>query len=180
MDTDGERKMPPIPESYWVLPERFLAGEYPGESEREMTRRRLRALIAGGIRTFIDLTEEHEAIPPYRGVLREVSEEESVETTYSNVPIEDRGVPSPSTLQCILDAIDRAIVDENPVYVHCWAGLGRTGTVVGCYLKRHGMAEDGDVIEKLAALRQGTPSGGVTSPDTKEQIRLVMSWKKGA
>jgi len=175
----------PFPGSYWVAPARFLAGEYPGEIDPEMTSRRLRGLIEQGIRTFIDLTDEDEVnedakvIPPYRSILRQVSEEESIQTTYANIPVEDRGVPSPWTLRCILDVIDRSIADENPVYVHCWAGLGRTGTVVGCYLKRHRMAEDVDVIRKLTALRRGTPNSKETSPHTKEQIRMVTNWVKG-
>jgi hypothetical protein len=167
------------------LPGQFLAGEYPGEADPEMTSRRLRNLIARGFRTFVDLTDEDEinedakVIPPYRGILRRVSEEDSIQITYANIPIEDRDVPSPWTMRCILDVIDRSIADENPVYVHCWAGRGRTGTVVGCFLKRHGMAEDKDVIQKLAFLRKDTPNGRETSPHTKEQIRMVTSWKKG-
>lgn len=181
----SEKPSPPLRGSYWVLPGRFLAGEYPGEVEPEMTARKIRALIAGGIRTFVDLTDEDEVnedaktIPAYRSILRRISEEDAIQTTYANIPIEDRGVPSPWTLRCILDFIDRSLADENPVYVHCWAGRGRTGTVVGCYLKRHGMAQDSDVIKKLAFLRQSVPHGKETSPHTGEQIRMVTNWKKG-
>jgi hypothetical protein len=175
----------PLRGTYWVLPKQFLAGEYPGEADRASTEVRLRALIRAGVRTFVDLTDEDEVnedaklIPTYRGILRQVSEEESVQTTYANIPIEDRGVPSPWTLRCILDVIDRSIVDENPVFAHCWAGRGRTGTVVGCYLKRHGLAQDNDVIQKLAQLRKDVPNGRETSPHTQEQIRMVITWKKG-
>ena len=175
----------PLLGTYWVLPEQFLAGEYPGESDPVLTSKRLCALIKRGVKTFVDLTDEGEVnedakvVPPYRAILRQVSEDESVQTTYANIPIEDRGVPSPWTLRCILDVIDRSIADENAVYVHCWAGRGRTGTVVGCYLKRHGLAEDQDVIQKLAFLRRGAPNGKETSPHTKEQIRMVPNWKKG-
>ncbi|HTV40065.1 MAG TPA: tyrosine-protein phosphatase [Candidatus Sulfotelmatobacter sp.] len=175
----------PLRGTYWVLPGQLLAGEYPGEPERALTEKRLRALIGAGIRTFIDLTDEDEinedakAIPAYRSILRQVSEEDSIQVTYANIPIEDRGVPSPWTLRCILDVIDRSVADENPVFVHCWAGRGRTGTVVGCYLKRHGLAQDGDVIQKLAQLRKDLPNAQDTSPHTKEQIRMVVTWKKG-
>jgi hypothetical protein len=174
----------PLPGSYWVLPGQLLAGEYPGEVDPEMTSRRIRALIRGGIRTFVDLTDEGEVnedakvIPAYRSILRQLSEEDSIQTTYANIPIEDRGVPSPWTLRCILDVVDRSIGDDNPVYVHCSAGRGRTGTVVGCYLKRHGMAQDADVIQKLAYLRRGLPNGRQTSPHTQEQIRMVTNWEK--
>jgi predicted protein tyrosine phosphatase len=175
----------PMRGTYWVIPQQLLAGEYPGEVDAELTERRLRVLIESGVRTFVDLTDEDEVnedakvIPTYRSILRRVSEAQSVQTTYANIPIEDRGVPSPWTLRCILDVIDRSLVDENPVYVHCWAGRGRTGTVVGCYMKRHGLAQDGDVIQKLAALRKDAPNGRETSPHTKEQIRMVVTWRKG-
>jgi hypothetical protein len=175
----------PLGGTYWVLPNQFLAGEYPGAVESELTERKLRALIGAGVRTFVDLTEEAEVMegvkvmPSYQRILRRVSEEESVQTTYANIPIEDRGVPSLWTVRCILDVIDRSISDDNPVFVHCSAGRGRTGTVVGCYLKRHGLAEDGDVIQKLAQLRQDVPGGREASPHTNEQIRMVVTWKKG-
>lgn len=179
-----EKSLAPLSATYWVLPGLFLAGEYPGEVEPALTQKKLRALINGGIRTFVDLTDEGEInedakiIPAYRSILREVSNEESVQTTYANIPIEDRDVPSPWTLRCILDVIDRSIADENPVFVHCWAGRGRTGTVVGCYLKRHGIAQDSNVIQKLAELRKDVPTSKEISPHTKEQIRLVTTWKK--
>ena len=103
-----EETQTPYPGSYWVLPELFLAGEYPGEVDPEMTSRRLRGLVARGIRTFIDLTDEDEVsedakvIPPYRSILRQISETESVQTTYANIPVEDRGVPSPWTYVAFL------------------------------------------------------------------------------
>jgi hypothetical protein len=175
----------PLRGTYWVVPGQLLAGAYPGDAEPGVADRMLRALIAAGIRTFVDLTDEGEinedakVIPAYRSILRQVAENESIQSTYANIPIEDRGVPSPWTLRCILDVIDRSIADDNPVYVHCWAGRGRTGTVVGCYLKRHGMAEDADVIQRLALLRRDVPNGKETSPHTNEQIRMVTTWKKG-
>ena len=165
--------------AYWVLPQQFLAGEYPGEVEAELTEKRLQALIGAGIRTFIDLTDPDE-VNEYRSILRRLSEEESIQTSYVNFPIEDRGVPSLWTMRFILDVIDRSMADENPVFVHCFAGRGRTGTVVGCYLKRHGIAEDSNVIQKLARLREDLANGRETSPQTKEQIRMVTTWKKGA
>src|SRR5262245_40215360 len=96
----------PLRGSYWVLPGQLLAGEYPGEVDPELTGKRLRALIAGGIRTFVDLTDEGELnedakiIPAYRTILRQISEEDAIQTTYANIPIEDQGVPSPWTLRC--------------------------------------------------------------------------------
>jgi hypothetical protein len=47
----------PITESYWVVEDRFLAGEYPGHFDVETTRKRLDSLIQTGFNTFIDLTK---------------------------------------------------------------------------------------------------------------------------
>jgi len=41
------------------------------------------------------------------------------------------------------------------------------------------MAQDADVIEKLAHLRRDLPNARETSPHTNEQIRMVTTWKKG-
>lgn len=176
----------PLRDTYWVLPGPLLAGAHPGNGGKEALQTRVRALVNAGMRTFVDLTDEDEKdgiagpVPGYRGVLRRLAEDESIQTTYTNIPIIDRCVPSPWTLRCILDVIDRSVSDENPVYVHCWAGRGRTGTIIGCYLKRHGLALDQDVIQKLAELRKQVSNRKDSSPHTKEQVRMVTTWKRGA
>lgn len=176
----------PFPNSYWVAPNQLLAGEHPGDVHAHAARSRLCALLEADIRTFIDLTDEDEInedakpVPAYRNLLRSLAEERRIEITHVRFPIPDRGIPSVWTLRCILDVIDRSIADENRVFVHCWAGRGRTGTVVGCYLKRHGIAGDDDVVVKIAELRRWMPNGRDTSPHTAEQIRMVKNWKKGA
>jgi len=57
----------------------------------------------------------------------------------------------------ILDQIDRGMEQNPAVYLHCWGGRGRTGTVVGCYLARHGMAVGEAALDLLGELRQNEP-----------------------
>jgi protein-tyrosine phosphatase len=65
----------------------------------------------------------------------------------------------------------------NPVYVHCWGGVGRTGTVIGCWLLRHGLAEPGDVLKVLMELRQQDQQRRQRmSPESPEQQRFVKGW----
>ena len=57
----------------------------------------------------------------------------------------------------ILDAIDKALEDGKNVYVHCWGGIGRTGTVVGCWLVRHGMT--GPINGRVSGVQRPTRAG---------------------
>ena len=46
-------------------------------------------------------------------------------------------------------AVDDALGEGRTVYVHCWGGIGRTGTVVGCWLVRHGLTGRG-ALDQIA------------------------------
>ena len=153
----------PYPNCYWVIPEKLLAGEYPGDVDETTTKARLLALLQSGIRTFIDLTEEGEIYGAkalgYAGLLKTVADEDRVEITGMRVPIPDRSIPSVWTMRRILDVMDRSIADDNAVFIHCWAGRGRTGTAIGCYLRRHNLVSGPEVVRKLAELRRWMPIG---------------------
>ena len=92
-------------------------------------------------------------------------------------PIPDMGTPTSGYVMRILDDIDAAIAAGDRVYVHCWGGVGRTGTVIGCWLVRHELA-DGDPIARIAALRTGI-AGARPSPETPGQVDLVRGWRRG-
>ena len=164
----------PIPDSYWVVPGKLAAGEYPGTSSPETTREKLERFLDAGLRTFIDLTEEHE-LRHYHSDLEELAAARGVEVQHHRMPIEDLGVPSESQLHAILDLIDRSVTHSVPAYVHCWGGVGRTGTVVGCWLSRNGFAGHA-ALDRIAQLRAGTPDGDRVSPETREQRALVLAF----
>jgi len=169
----------PYPNTYWVQPGQFLAGEHPGDLSEDILTARLSGLLEAGIRTFINLTEEQE-MESYYNFLRDLAEERQFEVTCVRIPIRDRGVPAVDTLRTILDLIDQSVANDNAVYVHCFAGIGRTGTVVGCYLQRHGLTTRGNVIKKIAYLRRLMPIADQVSPHTPEQVQLVENWNEAA
>lgn len=175
MSNDESLKRP-IPESYWVEPGRFLAGEYPGHFDAERSRRRLDALIEAGFDTFIDLTRENENIP-YKDILFEQSQAYGLETHYQRFAIGDFGLPSPELMRRILDKIDESLGAGRRVYVHCWGGIGRTGTTVGCYLVRRGLGGE-EALRRLAGWWQEVPKSRIhpRSPETSEQAAFVRSW----
>ena len=167
---------PPIPNAYWVEPLRLLAGEYPGTRRAEDTAGRLAALLAAGIDCFIDLTEPDE-LEPYEAVLRQVSPVGEADITWTRRPIRDFGVPTRPFMAALLDEVDGLLNAGHRVYVHCWGGVGRTGTVVGCYLVRHGMSGP-EALAQLAAWWQLVPKHALhpRSPETDQQVQYILTW----
>lgn len=172
-----EQKPVPIGNSYWVVPGRLLAGEYPGEVDEQATRRRLERFLAMELRTFIDLTGvgehgRHSYVP----ILRSMAGEQQV--LYHNLPISDMGLATTEGMTQILDLIDAALERGENVYLHCMAGVGRTGTVIGCYLARHGHPGDA-ALEELTRLRRNSANSLWPSPETPAQREMVVSWPVG-
>ncbi len=175
----------PFPNSYWVTLGQFLAGCYPGSEDPAEADKRLKALLDHGLRTFIDLMEPWEVdwsgrpFVPYAPMLKATADNMGIETAFYRYGIKDLGVPPRDLMILILDCIDGSIEGNRPVYVHCRGGIGRTGTVVGCYLARHGYASGQDVLAMIHDLRRLTPDRHVTSPEAPDQKEMVRSWKNG-
>ncbi len=168
----------PIPESYWVRPNQFLAGEYPGNYEEEKARQRIAAFLEAGFTDFIDLTQSHELVP-YETILRDLAYMEGIKASYTRFAIPDFSVPPRETMRSILTQIDQALSRRRKVYVHCWGGVGRTGTVVGCYLIRHGMTSQ-QALNQIAEWWLGMPKRifHPTSPESEEQFEYIRSWQE--
>ena len=141
-DLAGPLPVPrPDPNTYWVVAGRFLAGEYPGAHDPAEAREKIAAFLKAGITTFIDLTEAHE-LASYEPLLT------GPEVEHHRFPIQDGGVPTdPRHMWHILAAIDRALAAGRNVYVHCWGGIGRTGTVVACWLQGQGRSPEEALTE---------------------------------
>lgn len=168
----------PFPNSYWVLPGRLLSGEYPGDPESQKARRRLTHLLQTGIRVFIDLTHPDNDVESYHDILREEADDLGVEVEVYSHPIVDFDIPEPLAMKAILDHIDQALLEEKTAYVHCYGGIGRTGTVIGCFLVRHGL--DGEAaLKRLAELRKSTPQAWLTAPESPDQVKMVREWRVG-
>ena len=166
----------PIPDSYWVIPERLLAGEYPSSLKDAEARAKLAALLDAGVRSFVDLTETEDGLRPYRELAKTLAAERGMDVHYRRMSIKDLGIPSAAHMVDILTHIESEIANDRPVYVHCWGGIGRTGTVVGCWLRAWDGHSGDEAIKRIAEWRRDTPDGFKRSPETAEQRRFVTDW----
>ncbi len=166
----------PIPDSYWVIPERLLAGEYPSSLKDAEARAKLAALLDAGVRSFVDLTETEDGLRRYRELAKTLAAERGMDVHYRQMSIKDLGIPSAAHMVDILTHIESEMANERPVYVHCWGGIGRTGTVVGCWLRAWDGRGGDEAIKRIAELRRDTPDGFKRSPETAEQRRFVTHW----
>ena len=169
----------PISNSYWIQPGKLLAGEYAGAPDEGQARAKLHRLLEAEVSFFLDLTEVDEyRLKPYAHLLKAESAILEHPIEYHRMPIRDGHVPTPEVMKHILDTIDTALYARRIVYVHCFAGIGRTGTVVGCYLVRHGLSGESAVAE-IARLRRGLPNSWMVSPETEIQRQTVRNWRAG-
>ena len=162
----------PLANCYWVVPGKLLAGEYPGGASPETTRERLKRLTEAGIAVFIDLTQPGE-LPPYEAEL-------PAGVDYVRKPIPDHGVPEArGHMAEIVGSLRKALDSPRPVYLHCRAGIGRTGMVAGCFLAEQGLGGEGALTELNRLWQQSGRSALWPSvPETDAQVEYVRGWAR--
>jgi hypothetical protein len=161
---------PPLPNSYWVVPGRLAGGEHPFGQSPADAHDRLARLRAVGIDTFLDLTEIDE-MPNYRLLLPR-------RTQYWRRSVPDCAVPEEVTrMHDIQRLIQTALAQDRKLYVHCRAGIGRTGTVIGCFLVEQGRGGKAALQELNVLWRQSERSSSwPTVPQTQEQADYILKW----
>jgi protein-tyrosine phosphatase len=157
--------------AWWVEPGKVLAGEYPGDRKPPVAAARVNLLVDAGIRTFVDLTTPEDRLQPYAAIVTAAATNRRLDLRYCNIGIPDFSVGDDATYDELLDLIRRES-GRGGVFVHCWGGIGRTGTVVGCLLAAGGLGYD-DIVGRLAALREGTRKSVRPAPEADSQHEVL-------
>ncbi|GHH02957.1 fused DSP-PTPase phosphatase/NAD kinase-like protein [Streptomyces lanatus] len=105
-----------------------------------------RALEGMGVTTVVDLRAE-------RMSAAELAEPGDAGLNVVRLPIRDGQTPSPKQVQRFLDVVSTA---SGPVFVHCGAGVGRTGAMAAAYLVNTGEESPSTAVRRNLAV--GPPS----------------------
>ena len=177
IDAPGDTLARPHANCYWLVTGRVLAGEYPAQDDPRVMAQQMHALLDAGVTHCIDLTHEGEALPAYATALAHAAASRGRVASAQRFSVADFGVPSVAGMRGTLSAMAAALNGGGTVYVHCRAGIGRTGTVVGCFLREQGFGvDDALAIIRLKwhvmAKRARVPH----SPETEEQRQFIAAW----
>lgn len=155
----------------------LYAGEYPGDKDEELAIGKLKQFNYFGITHFIDLTEDGELVP-YNSMV-------SSWARYMRFPIRDISVPdNVEIVKRLIDTIEQIHKDNSKakIYIHCWGGVGRTGTIIGCYLGNFAGISYDRTMSILSSLFEDCPkSVRRCSPENDLQrsfIRKYVEYRK--
>jgi atypical dual specificity phosphatase len=152
--TVDEKREVILPNFSWLVEHKLAALPYP-ESEDAII-----LLWKIGIRALINLTEEPlpEEILKKVGILTE------------HIPVLDFAAPTLKQVEQALSTIHFYLQRDMPVAVLCIAGLGRTGTILACYLVGEGKSAD----EAITAIRKWRPG----SIETLDQEAVIHQYEQ--
>jgi len=146
----------PTPESNWVVPGKLLVGAYPASNDDGETLELITSILKWGITKFVCLQQEYrehgvteqmwrsgQALRPYfedvRCIVRKkvllpclrnypVVDEQNL--SFVHFPIRDCGITDDDRVLELARTLVKNIAEGEIIYLHCWGGHGRTGTLV--------------------------------------------------
>lgn len=166
--------------AWWVRWGQLLAGEYPASLDPAQSARKRQILLDAGVDSMIDLTEAGERswggkiLEPYHEVLCADADARGLpRPTYARHAIPDTATIDDGGYGRIVEYIRGELDSGRVVYVHCWGGKGRTGTVVGAWLIDDEGLDYPATLDRIQELRRGTRKAGDPAPENARQRAVL-------
>ena len=132
----------------WVIEKKLAGSALPQSIDA------VQWVISQGIKSIVTIREEP------------LTDEWIKDVNYLHVMSNDMDVPEFADLVHAVDFIHSRITNNEPVLVHCLAGIGRTGTVLACYLVKY---QNISAAEAMQIMREERP-GSIQSYPQEEMI----------
>jgi atypical dual specificity phosphatase len=113
-----------------------------------------------GIEAIVSLTE----MPLHKTLIEEFGFE------YKHIPVVDFASPTQDQIDAFVSFVNNLIEARKKIVVHCDAGIGRTGTMLACFLVSKGYSAK-DAISEVRLKRPG-------SVETFEQEETVLKYEE--
>lgn len=139
----------------WVI-----QGEIAGMARPVSVVSDLEFLKDNGIEAIVSLTE----LPLHKTLIEEFGFE------YKHIPVADLTSPTQEQIEEFVTFVNNLIFSKKKIVVHCDAGIGRTGTMLACYLVNKGRSAKNAITE----VRKKRPG----SIETMEQEETVEKYEE--
>ena len=147
-----EKRQLVLPHFSWILEERLAAMPFPATEDAYVMLQHL------GIQVILNLTGYVDDAPLL-----------SAFTVY-HIPIANMKPPTLHEMHQAVSILHASLKSNQPVVVHCEAGLGRTGTIIAGYLTTRGLPAQ----EAIDSLRKQRPG----SIETEEQEAVIYDYER--
>jgi len=150
--SEEEQRLFIIPNFRWVIEKQLAGVSYPRCEQALSVLHRL------GLRALLCLATSS------------VSEEllSRYQLCGTHLPVADFTAPTLQQVEQAISLIEGFLQREMPVAVHCGAGLGRTGTILACYLVAQGCSASAAILQ----VRSACPG----SIETSEQEAVIEAY----